>query len=414
MSVSHRTMLASAAAIGLLALSPSALAQEDGAEPEAGDEAIEDVAIDDVEDADEGDEADAPSEPSPPPDPPPSTGGWGVGGEEEEGRFAPSGKTGKLKELEEEEARRDAPMGPAELGPPGWAYLDTAIGFGDARVVVGKSGTTDVTPTASFLIAGGYRFGDTWHVGARFPVSTGYSNGPSDPYGFGRDPDEFRQIAVGNVELGVKPAFVVTRHLRLPFGVALTIPSAMGDLHADANNRADLGKAIVNQAAASSRGFEDRALFEHDRFGITPSAGVWFRDGAIEASAETKVEIMIRTGGNDAQPVAATESARESRDASYNWVTALGFFYGFFDGYLAPGTRLWLAVGGMSHASNAEDYSGAQFVFEPNVKTTVPFTDDKSIGMNARVGYMVPMGGHLGGENDASMGGLRVTTGLFF
>ena len=59
---------------------------------------------------------------------------------------------------------------------------------------------------------------------------------------------------------------------------ALTIPTATGDIFAGPDDRAELGTAIVNQAASQSRGWEDRALFQHKRFGITPSVGLLYRN----------------------------------------------------------------------------------------------------------------------------------------
>src|SRR5687767_15568373 len=48
-------------------------------------------------------------------------------------------------------------------------------------------------------------------------------------------------------------------------------------------------------------------------------------------------------------------------------------------------------------------------LFRSNVATHIPFTESKSVGMDARIGYMIPMGLELGGGNpdDAGIGGLR-------
>src|SRR5687767_1697794 len=85
----------------------------------------------------------------------PDMGGWGVGGSEREGKYRPRGKTGKLKELEKEhggEEGKEAEAALPKLPPPGFAFLDTAIGFGELVVPTQTSGATGVTPTASFLI----------------------------------------------------------------------------------------------------------------------------------------------------------------------------------------------------------------------------------------------------------------------
>ena len=90
-------------------------------------------------------EIDPDAQPSPPPEekpaePPPlpeaAPGTWGVGGKEEEGRFAPGGKTGTLKEQEEAEREAAEEKKPVDLGPPGAVTVDTVIGFGKMRDVV--------------------------------------------------------------------------------------------------------------------------------------------------------------------------------------------------------------------------------------------------------------------------------------
>jgi hypothetical protein len=418
----HRTTLSSAFALALLALTSGALAatppdkgegKPGGAAPGAGEPGDKPA---------EGTEA-PPEEKKEPPPPPPDLGGWGVGGKDDAGKFGPRGKTGKLKELEQE-AKEEGPEAPRVLPPPGFAYLDTVIGFGSIRVVANRGDATSITPTASFLIGLGYRIGDIWALGARFPISTGASNGPAEPYYAGRrDPDSYKQIAIGNVELELRPTFTLTRTLSLPIGLAAVLPSAAGDFNPVPESRAQIGQAIVNEAAAQSRGWEDRALFAHKRGAVVPSIGIGFKDGGYEFEAATKVEIMIKAGWmeNPEETNPVDEFSRRAGDqqalvraVTWNWVLGASFFYGFFDGLLAPGARLWLAAGSVGDYKEIEDYSGAQLELEPAVKTNIPFTEDKAVGMEARLGYNIPLGLHLGGKDNAFVSGLRVRAGLYF
>jgi hypothetical protein len=140
------------------------------------------------------------------------------------------------------------------------------------------------------------------------------------------------------------------------------------------------------------------------------------------------VEIMIAPGGSEPHdrdlqtlqdPADADDEAlnRKRNDAAVNWVLGGHVFYDLFDGLLSPGLRLWLAVGTAEETRGSLDPGGAQFVFEPNIATHVSFLDDEAFGLDARVGYMLPAGGELGGGNDAingSIGGLRITAGFFF
>ena len=418
MSLRLRTYLLGATLSGLLLAAPPFVGIASAQPDEEGDtgEAEEEPA-----------EGEAEEKPAPPPDPPPMEGGWGVGGDEPEGKFGPQGKTGKLKELEDEqeEEEQSASKGPAELPPPGFAYLDTAIGFGDIDVSMHDQGPTNVTPTASFLIGLGYRIGDEWLVYARFPISTGESNGPRDPAIEGaRDPDSYKQIATGAFELGVKPHFILSRNVRLPVGLAIDFPSATGDMFAPLGEKEDLGKRIVNLGAAASRGWEDRGLFASKRITFTPSAGLIAiapdvgPDGRLRFVADMKWEIMIATGGAEPPPPAdATLTPQERNDVALNWVTGGQVWWDLWKGLLSPGVKLWLAVATPEESRGTViNHGGAQLVFEPNIATHIPFVGEDDFGMDARVGYMLPMAGDLagGGAFDSSIGGLRLTAGFFF
>src|SRR5205807_734120 len=83
-----------------------------------------------------------------------------------------------------------------------------------------------------------------------------------------------------------------------------------------------------------------------------------------------------------------------------------------------PELKLWLTYATATESFGSFKVAGAQFVFEPNVRTHVPFTKDKGVGLDARLGFTLPAGGPLGsnaafGEgNHTSIWGLRVTAGI--
>ncbi len=422
MSFSQRTPLLSAVCAGLLgaviAIAPLSLRAEEPPD-EDPTTAADDPAAGEAGAGEEGAEEE---EEQPKPVAIPDTGGWGRGGEEPEGKYKPQGKTGKLKELEDDEQDRLRDSNePAELPPAGYAYLDTAFGFGDIRVVAHETDVTSISPTVSFLVGVGYRIGRTWELGIRYGISTGINNGPDTPsFAEARDPDSYTQIASGGIEIGVKPHFELSRTLRLPIGLALTIPIGEGDTFASHNERQKIGKVIVQEAAAASRGYEDRALFVHSRFGISPSAGILFDKemgpGKLQIAAGTKVEIMVRTGGNE-PPTGAqlgpAEAQGELQDAAVSWTLGGGLFYSFFDGLLNPGVRMWLAVATSPETKGSIDPGGVSFVFEPNIRTHIPFTSSKKFGIDARVAWTLPSGSIASDENSI-IWGQRVTAGFFF
>jgi hypothetical protein len=351
--------------------------------------------------------------------PPPAPGGWGTGGEEPEGKFRPQGKTGKLKDLEEQAEAEKKDEGLMDLGPAGFVNLDTAFLAQESAaeiVVPANDGLTRVFPTASFLIGAGYRVAKIWQLSLRFGVSTGKSDGPLEPVVEGaRNPDQYTQIAVGGLEVGVKPFIPISRALSLPVGLALTMPIQEGDMFADANHRADIGKAIVNEAAAAARGWEDRALFVPKRFGITPSLGILFKSdlgpGKLTVDAGTRFDLLLRTAGNDPPKATGTETQGELNDLAITWLLGGGLFYRLFDGYLDPGLRLWLALATSTEKQGTADPGGTIFVFEPNLCTHVPFLSDGSFGLDARIAWTLPAGGEFGTKD---LWGQRVSAGFFF
>lgn len=409
----HRKPLLSACLAGLIASIPLATAH--AAQPPEEEKPKADTAEEEGEKDPDADAPDDAAKPPPDEDKPPE-GAWGVGGTEETGKYRPRGKTGKLKELEEEdEEDRERVEAPAELPPAGHAMLDTVIGFGSMVAVV-QEGATKVTPTASFVIGVGYRIGDTWEIFARFPISTNESDGPRERSGDRRDPDNYKQIATGALELGVRPRFAVTRDVAIPAFLSLTFPTAMGDLFADPDNLAKRGQAIVNQAAAASRGFYDKAIFAYKRFGIIPGVGVVWKTelgpGKIELKADTKAEIMIKTGGLEP----ASEAEGELRSTTVNWVIGGGAAYHAFEDYLNAGLKTWVSVSVAPEVRQSLDPGGAVWVFEPFVGTTVPFIESKAVGMNAEVGGILPAVGELAGNNpySAKIYGLQIKAGLYF
>jgi hypothetical protein len=376
---------------------------------------------------------------TPPPEDKPKDelGGWGVGGTEQEGKFKPTGKTGKLKELEQEkEEERQRDEEPADLGPPGIGYVDFAnTPKGTIVVPVQDAGPTTIKPGASFLIGISYRILNKWEVGARFGVSSAASDGPRKELLAGsRDPDAYKQIATGNLEIGARYFFQLTQSVVLPAGLSLVIPTATGDMFADPDNRADIARAIVNQAADAMRGWEDRSLWAPKHFGIVPNVAVaWQRGvgpGKIKVTGRTKVDIMVKTGGVDPDCVSSdlgggctpfsTSTKGAKPDAAVAWLLGGGVGYALFDGLLEPELKLWLTYSTATESFGSFKVQGAQFVFEPNVRTHVPFTKDKGVGLDARFGFTLPAGGPLGSNSIFSTGsptniwGLRLTAGIFF
>ncbi len=360
-----------------------------------------------------------------------AAGGWGVGGKEDAGKFTPHGKTGKLKELEDaEEERRVVDETPVNLGPPGTALMDVVVApSGSIIVPVQDSGPTKVAPGGSFIFGTSYRVNDKWEFGARFGLSTAATNGPREALLVGsRDPDSFKQVATGNLEVSFRPIVKLTRALVMPVGLALVFPTAMGDMFSDPDTRVNVARSNVNQAASAMRGWEDKALFEPHRFSLVPGARLIYQrpmgsgtgQGVLVLEARTKFEIMALTGGKQPQTVEqapAGATIGDLKDVALNWVLGGGADYVMLDGLVTPGLKAWLAYATATNSFGSIDVSGAQFVLEPGVATNVPFSKGGTLRFQGRLSGILPLGGPLGSGNQAipaGIAGLRIAAGLAF
>lgn len=351
---------------------------------------------------------DAKKEP-PPPLPPPEPGQWGVGGKEEEGRFAPGDNNKKKEEEQSKKKEAEEDKKPVDLGPPRVASLDTVIGFGTMRDVTNDSGGKNNGRTssagASFIFGFSWRFADIWTVGARFPFTRASVDGPGGAY---------NTFSNGNLELLVKPSFQLTRRLRLPAQLSLFLPTGQGDFFPDmtaTDKKIPLAQAQLNQFASYSRGWEEMPLFAPHRFGMRLGAGITWDTAEMHVAAGTRLDLMFKTGGGEPYTGYTISSP------TLAWTTYASFHYDFLDGMVEPGLRAWLTYASLPVTSGTRDYSGAQFVLEPQVNGRFPVNAAKTMAVKAGLGFILPVSGHLGGAGapfDASIKGFRINGAFEF
>jgi hypothetical protein len=343
-----------------------------------------------------------PDAPPPPPKelPPADPNGWGVGGKEEgEGKFAPQGKTGHLKDEEKdaEEAKKPEDYRPLPAHDVG---LDMVFGFGSIRDVRSDTNRTQAT-VASIVPYFEWRTSERWSWGIRFPLSKGSIDGPSSN-------DDYKPFATGNFEAHLQAKFKLKRFMRLPVSFAIALPTGQGQMFPPADETGAKPQALLNHAAGASRGWEDQALFTPKRAGFVPAVGFTYDTRNLHFAARTKFELMVRTAGG----LPATANDGTVHNPAMNWVTGVSFFYDFLDGKVSPGLRTWLAVSRLPESVRTSDYSGAQFVIEPEVHSTIPVGKDMAI--RSGIGIILPVSGPIGGGNDSAIRGVSVNAGLGF
>lgn len=350
-----------------------------------------------------------PDAPKPPPKdlPPSDPNAWGVGGKEDEGKFEPGAdKKAKEKEKKEREAKAEA----IDMGRPGEVGLDSVVGFGAMRDVVNDlQGPTKVTG-GSLVLFFRYRVADIWSLSARFPFTRATITGPQqDPIN-----DDYNSFSFGNLELKVSPAFAVTNNVRLVPALAFYIPTSTGDLFAPPNDQGLVAQALINQAAAYSRGWEDNPLFATKRLGLRLGFAVRFDTKEIHFEGGTKFDVMGKIGGNPAR-VTNDGITPVIHTPNIAWQLHASFAYDLFDAKLTPGLRAWFVYATAPVSEGTRNYSGPQFVIEPQVSTRWMLNAAKTLGVQGTIGFILPAGGHLGGgEPEAAIRGFRIQASFLF
>jgi hypothetical protein len=323
--------------------------------------------------------------------------------EDEEGPFAPKGKTGKLRD------EAPAPIqGPSEDVPfpekPSNAGLDLVYGFGKfvgSDPNAGLQNAPTEASVVSILVGATYDL-KRWGIRLRVPLVTGKITEPGV--------DAYNSAALGNIEVAIRRIWTPNTHTKLPVELALTAPTAGGDLFAPPSDLAREHRFQANSAAQVARGMEEDALFAPHRFGMVPAASLQYQRGAILASGFAKIPIMIRAGGEDPRAPAPGQPVL----AKINSVVVEGVFGGSFryallHGRVDVGARAWLAYIASefidTNLDNATKPTKLQVVLEPSVRGAFG-------RVRAGLGFIWPVGGRLGSEQQIA--GLRISAAYVF
>ncbi len=219
--------------------------------------------------------------------------------------------------------------------------LDMVIGFGKTPMVTQTlPGTLATVPdtsldsalitTESILMSGSYEITKNIGVGLRLPFTFGTFTAP------GRQ--SRGTSAVGSLELEGEYVHHLNAEMKLIYALGVALPTAQGD---EVPSREELekerGKIIdqnsydrfaVNRAAASSRGFEENALFEPKRLGFIPKVGFDYKVSHVIIQPYLKLENLVST-------VSGAEH-------SYLGELILGTFLGYeLHQYVDAGVRVW-------------------------------------------------------------------------
>jgi hypothetical protein len=263
--------------------------------------------------------------------------------------------------------------------------FDLVIGFGAYPLLLPTRGGLDAevfgsvgdvgVQSESILIAASYEVAEHVGVGARLPLTFG-----SVPATDGSTKGTF---ALGNVELEGETEIELSETAALVFSLGFALPTAQGSEEPELaenseGSTSDYDRFVLNRIAASSRGFEDNALFEVDRLGIIPKVALNCRNDHVLFDPFVKLENLIAT--NDAL------------ERSYIAELVFGMFFGYalsenFD----LGARVW---GSAAFFDEIEEVG----VVEPQLRAHF-------MPVDLVLGGIIPLAGEL---TDPQFGGVRL------
>jgi hypothetical protein len=320
-----------------------------------------------------------------------------TGKAEDEGPFAPKGKTGKLRDTTIQAA--EVPHEPAPFPEkPSAAGVDLVFGFGKT----GNASAPNDVSTVSFIVGANYEFPSRWAVRLRVPFGTGKVT-ESGAAGY-------NAAAFGNVELALERVGMINPRTRLPVYLAIAIPTAGGDFFAPPSDPGREHGYQINAAAQASRGLEEDALFSSHRLGVVPGARLEYQRAAISAGGFAKLPVLIKVGGEDPPPVAVDQVQPYKINSLVVEGVVGGYFrYAILDGKLDFGLRSWITYVASDPISielpGASNPSKLQLALEPQVRAAFG-------RVRAGLGFILPVGGRVAADN--SIDGVRLAAAYTF
>lgn len=182
--------------------------------------------------------------------------------------------------------------------------LDFVLGLGQPlteKVVLGPAELDAAGPkppiVESFLLAASYEVAEHFAVGARFGLTIGDKIEDSET-------TNATTTAFTNLELEGEYETELSEHTALALSIGVSLPTAQGGTITEPDAAQGLAAAsvrrrMVQEAAASARGFEDGALFEPGYLGLIPRIAIEHRQDALVMEASLKFESLVHVADNE-------------------------------------------------------------------------------------------------------------------
>lgn len=324
---------------------------------------------------------------------------------EDDGPFAPKGKTGKLRE-EEQAANvpKPEPEAPPPKEKPYGAGVDIVYGIGRAGGGTDTGSTPVEFKVASILLGVFYQADPKISARLRFPISNGSNDSGT----------AFSATAAGNVELGMtyNTETAPNATTRIPLDIGLLLPTASGDRFPPPEGNGRERAYFVNTAAQWSRGMEDDALFAPHRLSLVPKVSIRYASGGIATGGYAKMPLMVRMGGGEpSQPPSSPAEDYTVNSFVFQAVVGGDFRLDITKNKVDIGTKAWLTFMTPEYVTRNLEGSTAppkvQFALEPQVRAAFG-------NLKTAFGVILPIGGRLAGPDLHHVYGFRLSAVLGF
>lgn len=314
----------------------------------------------------------------------------------DDGRFAPKGKTGKLKEKKkkEKEAKvEEIPRKKINL-------------FADILYVWGTPPDVDKQATYSadesvkaygFILGGTYDIDDKLSLGLRIP----FSRADFDAERLDQIVFNGTSNALGNPEIIGQYRLKRAPGVFIPLDFGIGAPFAQGDPDPTSANHPAAAKAMTNRTMDAGTGWHDSELYYVGRVPVKVGVGYLRERVTWNVYANTKVVAAPKIRG-----ALETEDPSDPETREYNYnpvalrnVTAIGGAGNVIAG-LWLGAESWLGINiieEIDRVSDATPPSAFQFVVEPRLSYDFEF-------MKVGLSYIKPLGGRLRDIQGARLG----------
>ena len=315
----------------------------------------------------------------------------------DQGPYAPTGKTGELKEEAEAEGRaaggREKPDLP-QPRKPNQVFGELLVGFGNTPMP-GPEPDLDAT-LFTIVVGGGHDFSKKFRLGLRVPWSTGTIDDPE------RSQSTSTQ-ALGSPELLAEYRVILSPRTDIPLELGIGVPIAQGNPDFTSTDTPGKEQARINALADAASGWRDGELFAPKRLPVVPLIGIRHRRSRLSAHTYTKMVFLVDTGTGLEEPTNPVGTFSVN-SLAMRWVFAGGAQYAFLpDPFVFGGLESWMVYNliepiEFQSGGGGDEPSKFQLVFEPRVGATFG-------AVTPSIGYLIPAGGQLA---DVGINGLRV------